>query len=224
MPCITASTNGYIEAPQISFRDNCLIITTQNDANVYFTFGGSDPKINDVLYKNPLRIETIHTDVRAIAIKDGVVSEEAVAVYSTDDKFELSKPSIFGGKGYDNFTNIEKDGEHYIVVGDCAEDSFGNGDLFDLEAKDTTDAMIIKYDKTGEMIWKRNFGGYSDDYFVSVAVDETGYVAVGNNYDSDGGDWETFSMGWLDAIIVKYDKQWNLNTVKKWCQYHKSRK
>ena len=405
MPSITASTNGYIEAPQISFRDNYLIITTQNDANVYYAFGGSDPKINGVLYKNPIRIETIHTEVRAIALKDGIVSEEAVAVYSTDDKFEEAKPFIFGGKdddrlarieaekngfvavglsyvtsfgngdftgatgnglldatiyqydnsgnvlwyknfggknndefrdvcitddgyvavgtaqsssfgtgdfseltskgaqdavivkfdkngtvlwvnnfggsgsdefdgvsavsdgyiavgtsrlssfgtgdfesisskgesdaimvkydtqgnklwtktfggeGFDNFTNIETDGDNYIVVGDCSEESFENGDLFGVEAKGTTDAIMIKYDKNGEIIWKRNFGGRNDDYFVSVAVDETGYVAVGNNYSSDGGDWDTSSIGWTDAIIVKYDKQGNLTWRKRFGGY-----
>ena len=209
IPCTTASTNGYIEAPQISFCDNCLIITTQNDANVYYAFGGSDPKINGVLYKNPIRIETIYTEVRAIAIKDGVVSDESAAVYSTDDKFEEAKPFIFGGKDDDRLARIEAEKNGFVAVGISNVTSFGNGDFADATGNGLLDATIYRYDNSGNVLWYKNFGGKNNDEFRDVCIADDGYVAVGTTQSSSfgTGDFsELTSKGAQDAVIVKFDK------------------
>jgi len=82
------------------------------------------------------------------------------------------------------------------------------------------DAIAIKYDANGNVVWKRSFGGAKDERFYSVAATpDGGFVAVGysNSIDGDMSDFDF--RGVYDAIIIKYDQdgivQWkNLSAVR----------
>lgn len=76
----------------------------------------------------------------------------------------------------------------YIVVGGKRK---GYGEF---------DALIVKYDKTGQISWRKSYGGLEYDYFNSVQqTSDGGYVAIGSSYSNDNGGDE-------HPIIVKYDK------------------
>ena len=108
----------------------------------------------------------------------------------------------WGGNGYDDFTGVisTEDGG-FIIVGESE-----SNDIEGLQNKGSYDAIVLKYDKDGNMIWQKSWGGNDSERFTSVAVTEDGgFVAVGNTqfivYEGDSR---------LDAIIVKYNKDGNV--------------
>ena len=106
----------------------------------------------------------------------------------------------------------------YIAVGYTSEENFGTGLWSDTTGKGENDAVIVKFDNDGNVLWKYNFGGKSNDYFYGVAVIEGGYVAIGQSWDPSfrNGDWtgvsskDGSSTMYSDAILVKFDNEGNI--------------
>jgi len=118
----------------------------------------------------------------------------------------------FGGSNPDCFMDVvaTTDGG-YIAVGVSGSN---DGDLVGLN-KGGTDAIIVKYDSGGNVLWTKNFGGTSNEQFEAVkATTDGGYIAVGTSL-STNGDLVGLNNGSSDAIIVKYDSngivQWKKN-------------
>jgi len=112
----------------------------------------------------------------------------------------------FGGLGADEYLSVTAVSDGVIAVG-CSRDwSFGNGDWEGVEGNGNYDAIIVKYDNAGNVVWKKNFGGSSFDYFYAVATVSDGVIAVGDSHRFGDGDWEGVTgKGNGDAIIVKFD-------------------
>ncbi|MDD4282404.1 MAG: type II secretion system protein [Bacilli bacterium] len=76
------------------------------------------------------------------------------------------------------------------------------------------EAVIVKYDLEGNVDWNKDFGGSSSEQFNSIKETPDGYIVVGDSYSTDG-DLDTLNKGNVDAIIVKYykngDLDWNYN-------------
>jgi hypothetical protein len=114
----------------------------------------------------------------------------------------------FGGKGDDRFHSVTAVDGGFIAVGYSQDASFNTGDWIGTEGKGYFDAIIVKFGPDGSIIWKKNFGGESDDRFYSVAATAGGFVAVGNAHEEsfDNGDWTgTVTRGDQDAVIVEFD-------------------
>ena len=111
----------------------------------------------------------------------------------------------FGGSNNDSFSSVSPVSDGYIAVG--TSDSVDQ-DLTGLN-KGEYDAIIVKYDLSGNVVWKKNYGGSYTDDFHSVTSVSDGYLAVGTSYSSDG-DLTELSKGSYDAIIVKYDLNGNV--------------
>jgi hypothetical protein len=84
------------------------------------------------------------------------------------------------------------DDENIIIVG-YKQDSSGN-----------KNAIIIKYDLDGNLVWNYDFGGGGTDRFNDVIYTGDGYIAVGDSSSNDGN-MLGLSIGGTDAIIVKYN-------------------
>ncbi len=111
----------------------------------------------------------------------------------------------FGGTDSDYFYSISiTEDEEYIVVGKAT-----STDIEGITNKGVYDAIIVKYDKDGNMLWQKDYGGNKADVFSSVALtNDDGFVAVGYSQSSDI-EGITNKGSW-DAIIVKYDKDGNM--------------
>ena len=128
-------------------------------------------------------------------------------VLKYDNKGNVIWKKNFGGESYDTFFSVTEVPEGVVAVGYSNDFSFNTGDWEGITNKGAEDAIIVKFDKKGNVIWKKNFGGIIFDHFCSVTTVSDGIVAVGHSEGSlDTGDWEGIaSKGDSDAIIVKYD-------------------
>ncbi|MDR1102047.1 MAG: S8 family serine peptidase, partial [Clostridiales bacterium] len=116
-----------------------------------------------------------------------------------------------GGTGYDYFDSIAAtvDGGFAVVgVSDGAPASSAWGNNGD------NDAIIVKYDSAGNVLWAGNVGGANAEEFCGVAAtSDGGAVAVGYSYsESTLPEWGR-NVG-ADDVIVKYDAAGNASLAK----------
>ena len=153
----------------------------------------------------------INGNWEGVAGKGGM--DAIIVSYGTDIQSEILWSENFGGKGNDNFWGVTTIADGYIAVGQSSVASFGTGDWEDVAGKGGDDAIIVKYDQSGNVVWKKNFGGNGNDFYDAVTIVTDGIVVVGSSYPEsfDNGDWTGVSgKGWVDAIIVKYDYDGNV--------------
>ena len=142
------------------------------------------------------------TDIEGLLIKGG--NDAIIVKYDKDGNIVWEK--VYGGTGNDVFDTVllTPEGEFLII---------GNSDSSDIESitnKGSVDAIIVKYDKDGNIIWQKNWGGNDYDYFHSVVgTNDEGFIVVGNTISSD---IEGISNDELNskAIFIKYDKTGNI--------------
>ena len=127
----------------------------------------------------------------------------------------------YGGKGGDDFLNVTKlpNKEGFLVVGTTTHEStmFGGDPVKDwncqTQSMDRNDAIAVKLNYNGEVIWANNYGGSELDTFEKVITlaDNEGYLIVGQSHGTSvtsGGDpiaeWGSHgSLKNMDAIAVK---------------------
>lgn len=169
-------------------------------------------KTFESLVGDPFRIVKRTTDLSFVTV--GVVSGSGtvsggfiqncniiVAKWSAGG--ELKWKRIFGGNGDDIPYSFEmlRDGGIVVVGTTTSRD----GDLKGL-AKGDKDALIIRYDKNGKLIWKSVFGGKGIDEFKMVVESADGGCVVVGSSNSVDGDLKGLSKGESDALIVKYNR------------------
>jgi antitoxin component YwqK of YwqJK toxin-antitoxin module len=131
---------------------------------------------------------------------DLIASDATIVKYDNDGDVVWKKN--FGGNGTDSYEAVTAVSDGVVAVGSSLPESFGNGDWEGVTAKGIEDAIIVKYDNDGNVVWKKNFGGSGVDRFQGVTAVSGGVVAVGI------GDLRV--PGYADAIIVKYDEKGNV--------------
>jgi len=132
-------------------------------------------------------------------------------------KFDLDGNVVwknnFGGASTDFFYGAATTSDGFVAVGYSSGPSFATGDWSGVYGKGLTDAIIVKFDLDGNVVWKNNFGGSDRDYYHEVTATSDGFVAVGYSYGQSfaTGDWEGVAgNGLIDSVIVKYDDNGNI--------------
>ncbi|MCL2317868.1 MAG: hypothetical protein FWC44_02265 [Methanomassiliicoccaceae archaeon] len=203
--------------------DDAIIVTYDLEGNRqwYDYFGGAG---NDNLYSVTATSEGI------VAV--GLSNESSFGTgcligstgYGGDDAIVLRYSfggefigwNYFGGAGNDEFYAVTAASDGFVAVGYANEDSFGDDDLVDFSGYGSDDAIIVKYDLSGNLEWCNAMGGVDYEGFIAVAATSDGFVAVGwaSSESFDTGDWEgVLAYGEEEAIIAKFDLSGNLE----WC-------
>ena len=162
----------------------------KDDGNVYFD--GINAIIN---------IDDGYASVGSNNNNDNYYERAKFTVYNSKREKELEK--IYN-KGYNSafFDLCSTDDDGYVVVGSYEVNQSEHKKL-------VREALIIKYDKNGEVVFENKYKVLDNSKFTSVIAVEDGYIAVGQSVysntkvgnDSKGG-----------AVIVKY----NLEGKKIW--------
>jgi len=94
----------------------------------------------------------------------------------------------------------------------CGIASAGD-EKFNIPAGHGNDAFIVKYNSSGNLIWKHSYGGSGSDRFSRIiATQDGGFIAAGHSFSNDGDVSGNHGSG--DAWIVKTDAAGNLQWQK----------
>lgn len=132
-------------------------------------------------------------------------SDMFLTKYSPDGQMHWIK--TFGGSSFDVCYGIELDGNGYLYMaghfwGDWLGDSIS-------VSNDSTDqeALVVKLDTAGNVIWATAMGGYGNDRAYDVAIHSDGNLYV-TGYFTDTvqiANDSLFGEGSFDAFIAKLD-------------------
>lgn len=128
-------------------------------------------------------------------IKQTIIATQArVAKY--DDEMNLVWERTYDDTKYDStYYGLLEVNDGYIVVGSVVNE------YKQIEAR-TRDAVIVKYDNDGKIVWKNTYTVLSDTEFYKIIQDDDNYVVVGQSI------YENMEMGTHitgGGIIVRYN-------------------
>ncbi len=119
---------------------------------------------------------------------------------------------LIGGGGTDQFKDIQPTNDGgYVVVGSTYMPQNG---VFTDNNNGLTDALMIKFDASGNIVWDQVFGGAGHESFYAVMpTSDGGYIAVGYTDSSANGEISDANNGYNDGLMVKFDangnKEWD---------------
>ena len=136
-------------------------------------------------------------------------SDGMVIKYSSEGTVEWAKE--FGGTSYDSISSVvETSDGGYIAVGQFTSSNIDLGNGWSLTNNGSRDAMLIKYNSSGEIENAQVIGGTGADSISSVAVtSDGGYIVVGDFSASIdlGNEVSLTSKGERDGMVIKYDSE-----------------
>lgn len=83
-----------------------------------------------------------------------------------------------GEKTWEKIINFSKESDGAYSVDIAADGYIVAGYAGSAEGSDR-DALIFQMDKDGNVLWKRTYGGYRDDYATSIKTVQDGYIVTG---------------------------------------------
>lgn len=199
---IQTKDKGYIAVGRKYY--DALIVKFDSNLNVIWENTHKGHKYNEYYSV----IETLDGDIVAVGVADeenGNTEPAKGLITKYDENGNMLWENTIGGTSYDVFNSVvETQDGCYIVVG-----TIKSKDIENLEINGEADAVVLKYNSQGELLWKKAYGGSSYDEFNSIIkTKDGGYITVGStaSFDIDN---ITDEAQWK-CLVVKYDKDFNL--------------
>ena len=147
------------------------------------------------------------TDIEELPNK----GESDAIIVKYDKDGNLLWQNSWGGNSWEEFYNILQTQDGGFVVYSYSYST----DIEGLPNKGESDAIIVKYDKDGNLLWQKSWGGNNEEGFSEILqTQDCGFIVSGNSYSTDIEGLP--NKGESDAIIVKYDKDGNMLWQKSW--------
>lgn len=108
----------------------------------------------------------------------------------------LEWQKIYGGTEWDEGADIISVSDGYVFTGRT-----GSQDIDVVGQKDFYDCWVVKLKLNGELEWQKCYGGFANDYGISIAAIADGYIMTGTTESSDGD--VTVQHGRMDLWVVK---------------------
>ena len=212
---IVAVPDGFVAAGGGGMGGAAIIFKCDNEGNVLwnndYRHGSEDHAF--------LSVAAASDDIIAVGCtyNDVNFGRFDAVIVKYDSTGNVIWDQYFGGNGTDRYESVTLVSDGIIAVGQSRNDSFGNGDWVNVTGKGSTDAIIVKYDTAGNVVWKKNFGGSGNDTYHAVTVVSDNIIAVGSfGNDSFGnGDWTgVLAKDGSNNMIVIYDIEGNIVSKK----------
>ena len=141
---------------------------------------------------------------RVLKVNGIEIENSSVLVLRVDGSGGVLWTKVFGGIGEDSPAAVEIGPAGEIFV--CGSTNSQSGD-FKRKSGDY-DGFIIKLDGDGELIWKKIYGGRSNDYLTDIAITGSGGAIVVGFTESDDVTLGSFHEGELDKLGLTYSDMW----------------
>ena len=233
---VVEGPNGYVAVGKTTSNDidlaelykgghsDALIVAYDKQGNVTYerSYGAATgtngrEEFNDIIVdgNNYVIVGSINAQNKDGDLEGSGLSGDrsSAIILKLDFNFNQQWRSFFTGTFSENFKRIIKtEGNNYIVVGNSSSFDYDMTGLSYDNTYSDTDAIIIEYNKDGNLVSKNSLKGSKNDIFFDVVEVDDGYVIVGHTASADG-DFTGLNKAdnaYLDAIIVKYDKSFNV--------------
>ena len=133
-----------------------------------------------------------------------ITTQARIAKY--DENLKVVWENTIKAKYDSAFNSVLVDDDGYVAVGSFAKD-------IEQVKANTQTAIIVKYDKTGKLMWKNTYSNLSDTKFNKVIKDGDNYIVIGQSI------YENLEMGnhiTGGGIIVRYN---NKGEILEWNNY-----
>ena len=179
-----------------------------NDANYFPMSLMSDGAI--VITGNTTSTNKIATTDAHHSSFGGGSSDAFIAVFENNGTLRWA--TYFGGSGTDSdpAVTIDQSDNIYLVGYTGSLSEIATDSAFQSTKKESEDAFLAKFDKTGKLIWSTYYGGQGYDAFYGVTTDQDYNVYVGGESNSSQlattGSFKSNYGGNGDGFLAKFDK------------------
>jgi hypothetical protein len=105
-------------------------------------------------------------------------------VVKVNASLSLQWQKKLGGLGYDYGYSIAQATDGNLIVGGYSKSNDGDFNV----RKGLNDIWLVKLGNTGNIIWKKNYGGTGEDFLYSLKTTTDGSIVMVGATDSDDGD------------------------------------
>ena len=119
----------------------------------------------------------------------------------------------YGGIYSERFHKVIETINGYLIVGESYNVSTNIGNSNDWGTVAAYDGIILEIDHSGTVLWTKNYGGQSFDYFYDVITTANGYLIAGASHDIStniGGSNDWGNEGDYDGILIEVDPTGNV--------------
>ena len=196
-----------------------LVATQDKSTDITWTANATDPDGDQILYKfflnnksmtdwiysNKWILNVTHTNVgnntMEVRIRDGKHKAPDGCDYTKSVQFNLTSMRLMVQKWERTFGT----GEAYSVQQTSDGGYVLTGKTWDINSG-LTSALLIKTDANGDMLWKKTFGVWQDEYGYSVQqTSDGGYILAGDTVLSGSGGADI----WLIKTDSLGNKEWD---------------
>jgi hypothetical protein len=122
--------------------------------------------------------------------------------------------TYFGGNSSESFEGLCVDAFGDIVVSGFSNSSdlvFNFPNIHQDSIKGASDIVILKFSKSGSLVWGTFYGGTANDNMNGICSDAFGNIYIGGNTNSSSGiatsgAHQTTKSTNIDALVAKFDK------------------
>ena len=128
------------------------------------------------------------------------------------EELQMEWQKSWGGNQFDALNNVIETEDGSIIL-------FGSSSSTDIEGlpnNGSDDAIVVKYDKNGNMLWQKSWGGNDYDEYLTNRIETEDGSLILLGYTPSTDIEGLLNKGYYDAIIIKYDKNGNMLWQKSW--------
>jgi hypothetical protein len=166
--------------------------------------GGSQMDIaNDIVEGNNHSFYTVGYSYSNDGNFQNNLGWEDAKIIKTNKSGLIEWERSFGGSDADVFTSITSQGDFVIAAGWSASEDAG------ITNRGSEDALIVKYDASGNLVWIKSYGGSSSDRINQIITLQDGnYLLAGYTYSNNND--ITVNRGMVDFWMLKLDQNGNI--------------
>ncbi|MBR0540621.1 MAG: SBBP repeat-containing protein [Clostridia bacterium] len=209
---LSASTDGNASVLGLSAGTTAAAVVKFNsNGDIVFAkaIGSTGDSFNDVDVDPSGNIYAVGNFSSGKGIENYGKADAVIAKFNSSGNLEWTQH--YGGSKIDNFSGINAVGDGCVVVG---RSQSSDQSLATLGNQGDYDAIIVKYNPNGTIVWENAFRGFYADGFNDITTAKDGTIVVCGYSASGSRDLKTIgNKGGTDGVIVTFNAMGKVSSV-----------